>query len=180
MQLYFKLQEMARVKIIAKILYYISRVSALGYCCIVLYAIGCLVTHTNTHPYGEGKYLHILYPFTNVPFLNIDNNLTYILLDFLLPLSLYTSFFWLAAGIFKVFYLPKLFSTENITRLRRFYLFNLFVPGIAALFSRLFTEVESVVWGLIVVHLFLGIFTYFLAAIFKQGLRLQNEQDLFI
>jgi hypothetical protein len=31
-----------------------------------------------------------------------------------------------------------------------------------------------------VLHLIMGIFVWFVAAIFKQGIQLQNEQDLFI
>ncbi|MGO4293213.1 hypothetical protein [Chitinophaga sp. RAB17] len=171
---------MTRVKAVSKILHYISKILALGYLITILYSIICLLTNWGIQYYGEGKYLHILYMFTDTPFLNIDNNPSYIIFSFLLPLSLYTLFFWLAANVFKVFYQPKLFSSQNIVHLRRFYLFNIIAPGVSAAFSSIFVPLESIIWALITLHLFLGIFAYFLAAIFKQGLQLQNEQELFI
>jgi hypothetical protein len=171
---------MARVKAISRILHYISRILALGYLATTLYAIICLLTSWGIQQYGAGDHLHILYPFTNIAFLNIENNPSYIIWSFLLPLSLYSLFFWLASNVFKVFYQPKLFSLRNILPLRRFYLLNIMVPGVCAILSGFFVPLENAIWVLVIVHFFLGTFTYFLAAIFKQGLQLQNEQDLFI
>ena len=57
---------------------------------------------------------------------------------------------------------------------------NVFVPLPATALASLFVPVEGLIMGLVVVHLFLGAFTFFLAAIFTQGVNLQNEQDLFI
>lgn len=171
---------MTTAKGIARTLYYICLILAIFYLAAMLYAALCLLTRWGIDPYGEGQYLHINYPFTNTPFLNIDNNLPYIIFSFLLPLSLYGVFFWLAANVFKVFFQAKLFTQKNIFDLRRFYMLNLIVPGIATLFASIFVQVESAIWGLVVVHGMLGVFTYFLAAIFKQGLNLQNEQDLII
>lgn len=171
---------MVRVKVVSKILYYISYILALGYLATTLYSVICLLTQRGIVPYGEGKYIHIMYPFTNEPFLNIDNNAPYVVFSFLLPLSLYSLFFWAASRVFKVFYQPRLFTSQNIVHLRRFYLLNMLVPVFCAVLSGFFVQLESIVWGLVVVHLFLGIFAYFLAAIFRQGLQLQKEQDLFI
>jgi len=171
---------MNSAKSIARILYYICLVLAIFYLATILYAVFCLLTRWGISPYGEGQYLHINYPFTNAPFLNIDNNPSYIIFSFLLPLSLYGVFFWLAANVFKVFFQSKLFTQQNIFNLRRFYMLNLIVPGIAAILASIFVPIESAIWVLVVVHGMLGIFTYFLAAIFKQGLNLQNEQDLII
>jgi hypothetical protein len=145
-----------------------------------VYSAFCLVSGIAIQPYGEGKYLHIMYPFSAHPFLNVDNNLPYILFAFLWPLLLYGIFFWLSARVFRVFFQPKLFTKENISELKRFYLLNIFIPFPAAMLAIFFVPVETVIWGLIVVHLFLGIFAFFLAGIFAQGVNLQNEQDLFI
>lgn len=169
-----------RVKIISRLLTYLCGALAFGYLLIGLYSAICLVTGTGITPYGEGKYLHINYPFTSKPFLNVDNNLPYILSSFLSVLLFYGLFFLLTAQVFRIFYQPRLFIRLHITSLQRFYLYNLFVPGIATLISLLFVPVEAIVWGLILVHILLGVFAYFLSAIFKQGLNLQNEQDLFI
>ncbi|MBO9730319.1 MAG: hypothetical protein J7623_16890 [Chitinophaga sp.] len=171
---------MTRVKAVSKILYYLSKILALGYLVTTAYAIICLLTNWNIAAYGDGHSLHIFYPFTGRPFLNIASSPSYIIFSFLVPLVLYSVFFQLASGVFKVFYQPKLFSLHHITQLRRFYLLNSIAPGIAALCAALFVSVQQAVWVLVIVHLFLGAFAWFMAAIFKQGLRLQNEQDLFI
>lgn len=171
---------MSLTKIISRILYHFSRIIGLGYLITALYSIISLLTGWGLQPHGEGKYLFINYPFTQKPFLNIETNLPYIIFSFLLPLILYTLFFWLASNVFKVFHQPKLFTRNNIAALRRFYLFNIFVPCISVVVAGFFVEVESEVWLLIIIHFILGIFTYFLADIFLQGVQLQNEQDLFI
>lgn len=171
---------MKRVKIISRILWVISWILAALYLATVIYAVFCLVTGLETEPYGDGKYLHINYPFSSIHFLNIENNLPYIVCSFLLLLGFYGVFFLLAAGVFSVFFQPRLFTLPNIIRLRRFYWFNLIVPGAASISSSVFVSIESGVWALVLVHFLLGVFAYFLAAIFKQGLNLQNEQDLFI
>ena len=100
--------------------------------------------------------------------------------SFLLPLTLYGFFFWLVSNLFSVFSKPKLFTVLNLQQLKRFYLFNWLVPFPAIIISSFFVETESALWLLAVVHGILGVFAWMVAAIFKQGLQLQNEQDLFI
>ncbi len=171
---------MQQTKFVAKILYYISLALTVGYLGTVLYSIFCIATGLSTQTYGDGKFLHILFPFTGRPFLNIDYNARYILIAFILPLSLYGIFFGMAATVFRVFLQPKLFTKENILALKRFYQLNIFVPLPISIFASLFFQVESMVWGLVLIHFFLGIFAFFLAGIFAQGVSLQKEQDLFI
>jgi len=67
-----------------------------------------------------------------------------------------------------------------VRNLRVFYLANLILPSFSLIISSVFVPIENVIIALVVVHFVLGIFAYFLAAIFKQGLKLQNEQELFI
>jgi len=171
---------MALVKTVSKLLFYISRILAAAYLGTTLYALICLLFHWNTSPYGGGKYLHINYPFTQQPFLNIDDNYPYIIFSFLMPLGLYGTFFWWASNVFKVFFQSRLFTQQNIVHLRRFYLLNLTVPIAATALSSFFVPIEGAVWALVTVHFVLGAFAYFLAAIFQQGLHLQREQDLII
>jgi hypothetical protein len=97
-----------------------------------------------------------------------------------MPLGLYGAFFWWASNVFKVFFQSKLFTQPNIVHLRRFYLLNLTVPIAATVLSSFFVPVEGVIWILVIVHLTLGTFVYFLAAMFQQGVNLQREQDLII
>jgi len=171
---------MNQTKIISQILYYICFVLAIGYLLTAVYSILCLITGFSITPYKENVYFHINYPFTEKPFLNIENNYSYILFSFLLVLISYGIFFWLSAKVFKVFFQSKLFTKENIIHLKRFYVYNIFFPLPIVVIANFFVEVESIIWGLVFIHLMLGIFCLFLANIFKQGLHLQNEQDLFI
>lgn len=171
---------MNQTKIISQILYYICFVLAIGYLLTAVYSILCLITRFSITPYKENVYFHINYPFTEKPFLNIENNYSYILFSFLLVLISYGLFFWLSAKVFKVFFQSKLFTKENIIHLKRFYVYNIFFPLPLVVIASFFVEVESIIWGLVFIHFMLGIFCLFLANIFKQGLHLQNEQDLFI
>ncbi|WP_449398959.1 DUF2975 domain-containing protein [Chryseobacterium wanjuense] len=171
---------MNQTKIISKTLYCICFILAAGYLLTFLYSLFCLATGFGVTSYKENQFLHINYPFTEQPFLNIENNYPYIIFSFLLVLISYGIFFWFSAKVFKVFFQPKLFIQENIKQLKRFYLYNIFVPLPIVIIASFFVEVESIIWGLVFIHFMLGIFCLFLANIFKQGLHLQNEQDLFI
>ncbi|CAM3124353.1 DUF2975 domain-containing protein [Chryseobacterium flavum] len=171
---------MNQTKTISRVLFYICTLISAGYLIMALYSVFCLSTGYAVTPYANGQYLHINYPFTERPFLNIEDNYPYIIFSFLLVLISYGIFFWLSAKVFKVFFQPKLFTKEHILQLKRFYLYNIFIPLPLVIIASFFVEVESIVWGLVFIHFMLGIFCLFLANIFKQGLHLQNEQDLFI
>ncbi|AZB25462.1 DUF2975 domain-containing protein [Chryseobacterium bernardetii] len=171
---------MNQTKIISRILFYICSILSAGYLITSLYALLCLTTGFSVTPYGNGKYLHINYPFTQQPFLNIEDNYPYIIFSFMLVLIPYGIFFWLSAKVFRVFFQPKLFTKDHILQLMRFYLFNIFIPLPLVIIASFFVEVENIIWGLVFIHFMLGIFCLFLANIFKQGLHLQNEQDLII
>lgn len=171
---------MQRAKLVSKILYYITRILAVIYIGITFYSVICILTGWSIGYYGEGKYFHIFYPFTTQTLMNVDNNTPYILFEFLMPLGLYGLFFLLSSNVFKVFHQPKLFTRPGIKHLQTFYLANLIIPIITLTLAGIFASVESIAWVLVIIHFILGIFTYFLSEIFKQGLNLQDEQDLFI
>lgn len=168
------------VKNVSKVLFYITRVLSFFY-----FAMAALSAIALSSGWGLGfsdnkKYFHVFYPFTSHPMLNGDYNSTYIIFYFLTPLTLYGLFFLLAGNVFKAFFQPRLFTQYGIKHLRRFYLGNLVVPGTVLLLQSIFAEVDEATEILVAVHFILGVFAYFLAAIFKQGLNLQNEQDLII
>lgn len=171
---------MDHAKNIAKFLSVLGRLLGIINLFLVVYSLFCIVTGLNTTAYGEGKYLHINYPFSDRALMNIDYNTSYIILSFLLPLSLYTVFFWLLGSLFFVFSKPKLFTRDNLVHLKRFYVFNGFAPILSILIGCLFVEIEIGIWLLLILHWVLAIFSWFIAQIFKQGLQLQHEQDLFI
>lgn len=172
---------MNRAKFLCKVLSNIALITGALYGLTVIYSSLCLVTQWNITPYGQTQqYLHINYPFTNQAFLNIDNNTSYIFFSFLIPLVLYALFFLTASYVFKVFYQPKLFTHRNLRHLKRFYQLNVILPLPITIISSFFTEVEALIWLLVIVHFTLGVFTFLTSLIFQQGLKLQHEQDLFI
>jgi hypothetical protein len=171
---------MKTTHIVSKILFYVTRFLAIIYFTLAFYSLVTLITGWSLTFKDNGMYFQICYPFTNHPLMLGDYNLPYIIFEFLSPLSLYGLFFLLISNVFKVFFQPKLFTQNGIKHLRRFYLTNLFLPGIVIFLASIFVSLDNEVSIFIVLHFMLGVFAYFLAAIFKQGLNLQNEQDLFI
>lgn len=167
-------------KLIAKIFYGISKLLAVFYALIFLYSGFCLLTGNRVKESEDGNMLHILYPFSDSNFMNIDDNLPYIIFSFMVPIGLYALFFYLASNMFHVFFQNRLFTKVNIRKLNWFYRCNLFLPLPITILSSFFAEISGSIWMLVFVHFILGILTYFLAQIFKQGLGLQDEQDLFI
>ena len=166
--------------IVSKILFYVTRFLAIVYFILALYSLAALITGWSLTFKENEKYFQVCYPFTEHPLMLGNYNIPYIIFDFLSPLTLYGLFFLLSSNVFKVFFQPKLFTQNGISHLRRFYLANLILPGITIFLASIFVSLDNEVSIFIVLHFMLGIFAYFLAAIFKQGLNLQNEQDLFI
>lgn len=171
---------MKSVKTFATLLFYIARILCILYFTMAALSLLALTTGWGLHIKEGGKYFQVYYPFTGIAFLNGDYNITYIILFFLLPISLYGVFFLLLSNVFKVFFQPKLFTNNSVKHLRVFYLVNCIVPGVVLLISSVFAPVEGEAVAMVVLHFTLGVFAYFFAAIFKQGVQLQNEQDLYI
>ena len=87
-------------------------------------------------------------------------------------------FLWLLSGVFHAFKQVKLFTAKGVVQLSRFYITNLLVPFLFLLLFLLFRNEMSDLLRIILLHVIIGVFAYFMAAIFKQGLLLQEEQDL--
>ncbi len=171
---------MNRTKIIGSVLFYITSFLGSLYLIMTVYSLICLLTSWNTVSYSDGMYLHINYPFTKTPLMSVDNNLSYKVFSFLLPLSCYALFFLLSAQIFKLFTRRKLFTKSHLLILKRYYWLNILLPIICTAIATIFVTIEGGIAILIAVHFILGIFVFFLAEIFRQGLHLQDEQDLYI
>ena len=169
---------MKKTKILSKILYAITRGLAWIYLAIGVYGALSWITKTNIQ--AEDSRAVINYPFTDISFLILDNDQSYFLFAFLLPVLSYTLFFWLLSNVFKVFYQDKLFTNPNIGHLKRFYLANTTLPIVLVAFSSFFIAIEKGIFIIVALHLVLGIFIFIISEIFNQGLSLQNEQDLYI
>ncbi|WP_268223420.1 DUF2975 domain-containing protein [Sinomicrobium oceani] len=167
-------------KSIARVIYLISRVLALIYFIVLGYSLFCLITGRQIKISDNGQIVSVLYPFSETPFFNLENHKPYLILGFVLPLLLYAFYFLAASNVFKVFTLDRLFTKKNLKYLQLFYLINLFLPFPVAILCSIFIEIPNGLWMLSLVHFNLGVFIYFLAEIFAQGIGLQDEQELFI
>lgn len=172
---------MKNVKLISTILYYVTRIAAILYGFITVYSLISLLTGWSYFTLEGGKNFVICYPFTDVRFLLGENNWGYKIFNFLVPIGLYGAFFLLLSNVLDVFKQPKLFTEYGVKQLKWFYLANIFAPSFTIFLASIFAgDIEEGLGWVVVIHFFLGIFAYFLCAIFKQGVNLQNEQDLYI
>lgn len=172
---------MKKVKIISTILFYPVRILAIVYLIVTLYSAISVFTEWSYITRESGMYFSVCYPFTDTPFLNGHNSMSYKLFNFLIPIGFIGIFFLILSNIFNVFRQPKLFTDYGVKQLKWFCLINIFILPVNILLASIFTDkIEEGLDIVAVVVFILGIFSLFLAAIFKQGLNLQNEQDLYI
>lgn len=167
------------VRFIARILSVVSRIAAVGYLLSFLLSAVSLYTGWSLNLIDNGRRFEIDYPFTHIPYLLGEYNNGYIIM-FLLLLGLYALFFLLVGNVFHVFTQTKLFTAYGIRQLRIFYLGNLVIPALAMLLISIVYDVESPLQILVILHMLLGVFSYFMAAIFKEGYHLQSEHDLIL
>lgn len=172
---------MKRVRLIATCLFYFSRVLALPYLATAAYCIICFLFRTDSlQPIEDGKRFVITYPFTDTRFLIGDTYEFYYIFEMIAFIALYGIFFWLLGNIFKTFRGKKLFTQPGVRRLSIFYLLNFIVPLPFLIGHIAYSYEVEILVSLSVLHFVLGVFAYFMAVIFKQGLNLQTEQDLYI
>jgi hypothetical protein len=174
---------MSTVRLVASLLYRLTRLAAIALFLIVVYASTIVLWHQANataalpiHVTENGSF-QIFFPFTTKPFL-LGDYTTSFLISNLVTLVFYACFLWLLGSVFKAFRQTKLFTPTGVLQLSRFYLLNLLVPllflGLLLIFGK---EIIDIV-RIILLHLVIGVFAFFMAAIFKQGLVLQEEQDL--
>jgi hypothetical protein len=173
---------MIRIKGIAGFLYYITRIFSVVYSVIAVYAIVVLVLAKSTGAAWvpvkvENGEFTVYWPFTERPFLLGDYSNAY-LVPTLLTIGFYAVFFWLLGSVFDTFRQAKLFVPSSVARLKRFYLFNFLMPILIVVASILYMGSTNDYLMIALLHAILGVFTFFMAAIFRQGLLLQEEQDL--
>lgn len=174
---------MKTVRLIASILYYISRIISVVVLSITLYALVIIILYqanpSLSLPFqilDDGSF-QLFLPFTHTTFLLGDYTSSY-LVSYLLILAFYGLFLWLLADVFKTFKQTRLFTPNGVLRLSRFYITNLIVPFVFILLLIVFGNELMDIVRITLLHLVIGVFAYFMAAIFKQGLVLQEEQDL--
>lgn len=174
-----KITDMKSLHLTAKILLHLSRLLAVIYFITFVYALISLEVKSASVLLHDANSQFIIYiPFTHIPFLLGFYNPIYIWVEFLPLFLLYAFFFVLLSYVFGVFTQERLFTHRGYNYLRVFYLANFTLPVIMLFLTELLSEASFDAWGIVGLHLLLGIFIFFMAAIFKQGLKLQDEQDL--
>jgi hypothetical protein len=174
---------MKTARVIARVLFYLTRILAIIAICIGAYAIIVLglsaATSATWLPLkmtADNTFV-IFYPFTTTPFLLGDYTNEY-LTTTLLTLSFYGLFLWLLGSVFHAFMQQRLFSKKGFMQLWRFYMVNLTVPILLLVLVAVFGQEPQDIVRITFLHMVIGVFAFFMAAIFKQGLLLQEEQDL--
>ena len=168
---------------IARILYYLSRAGAwlftlvLGYIVVVLTLSTTGLVGSLPIEITKAGTFTIFYPFTRTAFLLGDYTTDYIVSSLTL-LGFYTIFLWFLGDVFHAFKQHKLFTAKGVVQLSRFYITNLSLPVLFLLLVALFGQALSDMLRISFLHIVIGVFAYFMAAIFRQGLVLQEEQDL--
>jgi Protein of unknown function (DUF2975) len=171
---------MKAVKGIASLFFYLTRLAALVYFLLAAYVgivllLSRLTSNLPIQIREEGFVIY--YPFTKTPFFLGDYSAAYIV-PTLLTILLYVFFIWLLSEVFNAFRGERLFIPQNVARLTRFYVLNLVGPVGCVLFLLIAGDIYSNAVIIALLHVLAGIFAFFMAAIFRQGLILQEEQDL--
>jgi hypothetical protein len=173
---------MKSVRLIAVILFYMSRLLAFLVLGVAVY-LATVVLLYEASPSSSlpiqvsGKGFQLFYPFTQSVFLLGDYSAAY-LVNTLTTIVLYGLFLLLLSGVFHAFRQEKLFTPKAVRQLSSFYMINLLIPVIFIASLLVFGRELSDALRITLLHLVIGIFSFFMAAIFKQGLVLQQEQDL--
>jgi hypothetical protein len=171
---------MKLVRVISAFAYYISRAVAILYLLTVVHlTVSVLFKLSTLKLLNQGRFA-ITYPFSSKNFLlGSAYNFNYIM-EMSLLIAFYCFFFWLLGNVFQTFRQKKLFTVWGIIRLKWFYLINLlFCPVLFIILSLISTE-DYPYMVMCIAHGIMGIFAFFIAAIFEQGVNLQNDQDLII
>lgn len=171
---------MKSTRIIATILFYLTKIVAGGYLLTSIYIFVSSGLKLSTFKSLDNNRFAINYPFTDKNFLLGSENTIQYIAEMVISIGFYGVFFYLLSTIFYTFKQQRLFTIQGVRNLKIFYVFNLFItPIVLGILATISIEDLPYI-GLIVAHFTIGIFALFLEAIFRQGANLQNEQDLFI
>lgn len=176
---------MNTVRLIARTLFILVRIASLGYLITAIYAaftlllqwLGASSAAAFIHLSNGGTRFEILFPFTNEPFL-LGYYHVWFVAKMLTLVASYGIFFWLLSNVFHTFKQQPLFTKQAVERLTVFTITNFILP--CSIIWVIFNNDGDAAIAITALHIILGIFSYFMAAIFQQGFSLQREQDLII
>ena len=164
-------------KSLSMLLFYVTKIAAIGYSLFLAFILLSLVTKSFIKN-EEGAFI-IKIPFTDSVIKGAFDIKTIVAI--ILFLLFYISFFYLLSLIFKTFKAETLFSMIAIRHLTYFTWFNLILPFLYVILQVIilskvsFSELSGAF-----LHIVIGIFAAFIASIFKQGVEIQEENELTI
>lgn len=171
---------MRLVKIISHFLFYIVRIVSIGYLLTSLFVLISTLFKLPNLQMLDAKRFAINLPFSDFHLLlGTEFTFNYVT-EMVLGIGLYGLFFWVLGGVFSTFRQERLFTVQGMTNLRHFYLFNLVVYPLLIIVWSVVSIEDFPFFAMIIAHAIMGVFILFMYAIFKQGVHLQNEQDLYI
>lgn len=174
---------MKLVRTLSSLFYYLTRILALFYFALISYALVALALNElgvfNKLASVDLQLFTVFYPGTSKALLLGEYTSRYIITNFGI-MGLYGLFFWLLGDVFTAYRQDKLFTVSAVKQLTRFYSFNLLAPLAVVLLMAVFAVSEPNVPIIAALHIVIGIFGYFMATIFKQGLSLQDQSDFTI
>jgi DUF2975 family protein len=171
---------MKLVRIISAILFYLSRILAIAYILTALHLFVSVVFKLPTFEVLENGRFVIQYPFTEKNFLLGSEYTWEYVSEMVAIIGFYGLFFWLLGNVFQTFRQVPLFTKRGIRNLKLFYIINLAVSPIMFGFLSGFSHEDMPFLVMIVAHAIIGVFAFFITAIFNEGVGLQSEQDLYI
>lgn len=164
-------------KSVSAILFYSARLITIGYTIFILFVIISLITHNFVITDNNDMEMQI--PFSTAVIKGDFTSMTLIaMLGFLI---FYGVFFFMLSLIFKTFSAEKLFTEKAIKHLKWFTILNLVLPfvyPISAIILKNRISMDDLAPGLL--HIGLGIFAWFIVAIFRLGFTIQEENELTI
>jgi len=158
-------------------LFYITRLLSFGIVILLLYIIFSFLL--GNFELIEGRFT-ITIPFINSVIKGFYK--TNIITTISITLFLYAIFFYLISLVFKTFKAKTPFTKTAIERLNYFAIFNLVGVPIFFVLNHFLIMRHTTYRDLptYLLHIFLGIFALFVISVFKQGFKVQSENDLTI
>ena len=162
---------------IASVAYYLFRIMSIGLLLLVVYIDYAFLT--NNFDLSAGRYKMDI-PFTET-FIHGDYQFN-VILTISIIFFFSVCFFFIISNIFKALKEESIFNKKAIFNLQMFTVLNLIIGPILYVLIHFpimnktdFRDIHN-----LILHLIFGLVAFFVATIFKNGYRLQNENDLTI
>jgi len=171
---------MKTTRIISVLLFYFVRIISFFYLATTIHIVLSTIFKLSSLKFLENNRFAVCYPFTEKHFiLGSEYTFSYIT-EMITILTFYSIFFYLLSNVFKTFKQTKLFTYQGVLNLKRFYIINLIIAPLFLIIVSINSGEDYPYFAIIAAHCIIGIFAFFIASIFQQGVNLQTDQDLII